>query len=244
MATPVKKRDKIESKFMGLTLAVKIKNEDGKEDTISMRWQVKEGYPRIIVHMGEKAFEAIPGKTKKKKNYDYIITAPFVDLKLLEFMEDVKELLEKKEKGSSVEHECNNNVFVNNQRTSEMYTQATVICGICEKGEFYFRIKNDKHDATFPMEPKNAYNVIKHNGVPKFDNPAKASRDAAKAYIRKLLILMDNEIVATQLHRELVKAGGDRISLDKNNQTHNDGYVEDKKENADNYTNSDILDNL
>lgn len=226
MATPVKKRDKVESKFMGLTLTTVIKDSDGKEETATMRWQVKEGYPRIITTVGSKAYEEVPGKTKKKPNYDYIVTAPFTDLKLIEFIDDVKEMLELKERGSYVEHECNNNKFVNNQRTTEMYTQAVVKCGIDEKGLFYFNIKNDKHDIPFPMDPKNDYNVIKIKGEPKFVNAGKASRDAAKAYIKKLIYLMEDEIKVTQIHREIAKADGTRVKLDKNNQTHNDGIVE------------------
>lgn len=187
----IKSGDKVKlTKFAVLTLSKTIQNEStGEEDRPTLRWMLRNGYPRVTVFTSDEMADS-----NKKFDYNKMIIAPFDLISLNIFITMAKEVLEKKEKSSYREVNCLNKKFVNGERTNEMYLQATVRIGIDDEGVAYIVVMEDtKPKIKFDFKPSDYLKFKDENGDEITDH-AKITRLYAVEYIRILEKLLDSEM--------------------------------------------------
>ena len=223
-------------KFAPLTLGKDVIDEKTQEkDRPTVRWSMRGNYPRATVFTSSNLQDK-----EGKFDYNKMIIAPFDILTIQLFINQVKELLDKKEKSSYKEINCLNTKFKDGERTNEKFVQATVRVGIDKDGVAYLVVMAEgKPKIKFDILPPEWFEFKDDNGDI-ITHPSKLSREYAKVYIRTLELLLESEV---ENYKTVEMIDGPKRKGNMKN-TYKPKPKQDENKEKDNATSEDVNDVL
>lgn len=162
-------------RFAPLTLRSQHSNSD---DYSLLTWGARGAFPRITVFLENNNKKDVGNNGI---DYNNIITATFDYVTIFMFLKMLEEIIDA-EPNTKKQMDCLNTKFVDNQRTNEVYVQATITVGKDKNGIIFIGIYNDKSPKVKFDLTYGKWHVRKDNGVA-IQDEAKLSRDYAKAYL-------------------------------------------------------------
>lgn len=159
---------------------LRLNNKIDKETSVSLTWQVRNGYPRIVVYMEK----YINGK-RADFNINNMITAPFDYVTIRMFMSAMKDITSS-EPGTSMSIDCNNIKYVDGKKTDTVYKQATVT--VTKHMDGYLTIgvaADDRYSASFDIKASDIWFKFYKNGKV-IDDKAALHKVYALSYIQQV----------------------------------------------------------
>lgn len=185
-------------RFSKLTIAKNIELDDGKQDSASLTWSTRNGYPRITVYTSNNLCKDKDGKF----DFSYIVTAPFDYITLQIFLTRFQEVIDS-ESEINYKINCYNIKFDKGVRTNDIYLQATVVVGKDKNGVIYLAaVEEGKRNIKFELLPSDKFFKFYDKDNNEISDKKVLSKLYATGYVKvlnKLLLDVAREDIVTQV---------------------------------------------
>ena len=171
--------------FVPLTLYTDTNDDDGYA---TLSWSIRKGYPRITVYTDNSR------KKSKEFSFDHLITAP-MDAVIVNVVIDNLGKVIKSDKEIKLATKCYNVKYVNNEKTDDIYLQATIIIGKDKDGVIYMTaVEDGKRKVKFKLLPREKWHKFINAGGNEVTDKSELSVLFATAYHKRLKSLMDKHL--------------------------------------------------